>query len=523
MDLFTAIDLLTAEGGDFLRRFVKAQASAGECELRAEVVVARRAVAVNGEARSAGETERCGLGALARLYANEADPSAGHAGLEGGRELLDRGRMMRAVGGLLAASWGRARCNARGRARARRRFGRGARSLAGAAIEPAPVLFYNGKAVFRDDPSTADIAGLRRLACLASGAAKAAAPGVVFNAVSILTELHRELFLSSRGSVIIQEFAFSQADVYVVAQRAAGYQEIYDTIGRQRGMECLAEGTTEGGLADHPDAVAFARALACEASELAAAPRLRPGDGEVTVVTDPHFNALLVHEIIGHPCEADRALKMEAAYAGRSWFLRSLTENARGRQVASPLLSACSDPTIEGYGHYRYDHEGVAGRRVSHIENGIFGEFLNSRATAAVLGARPNGSARASEARLVPLVRMSNTFILPGEDDPKELIGAVDRGFYLCGHLIPSIAESRENFRISARRVYEIEHGRLGRLWRGASVLADSRRFFMSIDGVGNDLRLFAVPNCGKGQPMQTKRMSNGGPTLRARARLQGG
>jgi TldD protein len=153
----------------------------------------------------------------------------------------------------------------------------------------------------------------------------------------------------------------------------------------------------------------------------------------------------------------------------------------------------------------------------------VFRGFINSRATAAALGVEPNGSMRASEAWHVPLIRMSNTFFLPGESSPEQLISEVNHGYYVCGHQIPSIAESRENFRISARRVYEIDHGRIGRLFRSGSVISDSRRFFMNVDGAGNDLRLVAIPNCGKGQPMQVKRMSNGGPTLRSRARLGGG
>ena len=129
----------------------------------------------------------------------------------------------------------------------------------------------------------------------------------------------------------------------------------------------------------------------------------------------------------------------------------------------------------------------------------------------------------ASELWHVPLIRMSNTFFLPGESPPERMIVDVDHGYYVCGNLIPSIAESRENFRISARRIYEIENGRLGRLYRSGSVIADSKGFFTNVDAVGNDLRLIAIPNCGKGQPMQVKRMSNGGPTLRSRARLGGG
>jgi TldD protein len=337
-----------------------------------------------------------------------------------------------------------------------------------------------------------------------------------------MTEFRCELFVNTTGSAIVQSFAFSQGDCFVVAQDGEGHQESYDTIGQQRGLECLEEGW-RGELMSNPNQSEFSLALAKEAQELAAAPVLRPPDGEIVVVTDPHFNALIAHEIVGHPSEADRALKMEAAYAGRSWFLRSLADNELGSMVASPLLSAGSDPTLDGYGHYRYDHEGMPGRRVMHIDRGVFAGFLNSRATAAVLGAEPNGSARASELWHVPLIRMSNTFFLPGQSPPEQMIAEVQHGYYVCGNLIPSIAESRENFRISARRIYEIENGRLGRLYRSGSVIADSKGFFTHVDAVGNDLRLIPVPNCGKGQPMQVKRMSNGGPTLRSRARLGGG
>jgi TldD protein len=70
--------------------------------------------------------------------------------------------------------------------------------------------------------------------------------------------------------------------------------------------------------------------------------------------------------------------------------------------------------------------------------------------------------------------------------------------------------------------VYEIKNGQLGQLYRDGGITADSRNYFQSIDAVGNDLRLYPIPNCGKGQPMQAKRMSNGGPTMRGVARLTG-
>jgi ABC-type Na+ transport system ATPase subunit NatA len=105
----------------------------------------------------------------------------------------------------------------------------------------------------------------------------------------------------------------------------------------------------------------------------------------------------------------------------------------------------------------------------------------------------------------------------------KDILGEVEHGYYLVGHRIPSIAESRENFRISARKVYEIRNGELGRLYRDGGIMADTRDYLMNVDAVGTDFRLYPIPNCGKGQPMQTKRLGNGGPTMRSRARLTGG
>jgi TldD protein len=526
--MFGAAELLKKEGPGLLRAFIRSHRGAVSADLRFEVMFSRSSSATDGEPRSAHEGESAGFSVNLRVNERSGVSSTGQIGVELGRLATHPARMLAAIRAGLAEAYERARLSAREKAaliRAlSRNSGESGRALSLASVPPAPRAAVHDEvaAVYQRDPRTLDPGELGRLCREASARVAALGPAIAFNAVAALSELREELFISGDGTVISQGFAFSQGDCYVVAQSGDGHQEIYDTIGQQRGVECLAEGYRDE-LMPNPDLLTFALELATEARELAAASVLKPPDAEVTVVTDPHFNALISHEIIGHPSEADRALKMEAAYAGRSWFLRSLEDNEIGRQVGSPLLSACSDPGLAGYGHYRYDHEGTLGRRVMHVEKGLFQGFLNSRDTAAVLDVEPNGSARASEVFYVPLIRMSNTFLLSGESDPQQIIADVERGYYVCGSAVPSIAESRENFRISARRVYEIDHGRLGRLYRAGSVIADSKEFFMHVDAAGNDLRLIAIPNCGKGQPMQVKRMSNGGPTLRSRARLGGG
>jgi len=521
-DIFTAIEFLKRSAAPELRRFVRSHRGATYAEMRFEAMFTRSAAANDGDPRDSSEAETAAFGVAIHYGGSGGIIGRGQTGVEVGRLALNRTRLMAGLKQALEDSFVRARHDARQKAALLKELGGKAPSLTAiAAFEPSTVRDET-EAVWRRDPRTLDPAELRETCSEASKAVAGLGSVIAYNVVAAMSELRQELFVNSAGASIRQGFAFSQGDCYVVAQTADGHQENYDTIGQQRGFECIAEGC-KSELMPNPDLQTFALELANEARELAAAPALKPPDREVVVVTDPHFNGLLAHEIVGHPCEADRALKMEAAYAGRSWLLRSIADNEIGQPIGSALLSACSDPSLDGYGHYRYDHEGTEGRRVAHIDHGIFRGFLNSRGTAAALGVEPNGSARASEAWHVPLIRMSNTFFLPGASDPQRIISEVDQGYYVCGNLVPSIAESRENFRISARKVYAIDRGQLGQLYRSGSVMADSKSFFMQVDAVGNDLRLIAIPNCGKGQPMQVKRMSNGGPTLRSRARLGGG
>ena len=130
-----------------------------------------------------------------------------------------------------------------------------------------------------------------------------------------------------------------------------------------------------------------------------------------------------------------------------------MNETLIGMRIGSPLLIAYSDPVLPGYGHYLYDHEGVPVRRVDHIINGIFVGFMNSLQTSTIFGGEPNGHFKAIDPQYVPLIRMSNTVFGQGDTDPQSIISEVKDGYYFQGHSVPSIAESRENFRISARKV----------------------------------------------------------------------
>jgi TldD protein len=487
-------------------------------DARLEISEGKSAAAENGASKFSGDDYGFALGV--RVLAGDRMIAPGYVGLSlGTADLPHLERILREA---LERAYRRAMVNGEQKANAREKFGSLGEALADTRLHPIEVREDTVPAVFAVDPRAMDLSEMVRYTSDVSRRVAAVDARVKYNYVSTLTQVSRELFASTEGALIDQAFALTQGMCMVVAVSAATSQELYDVVGHQRGWEILTDGVDEP-LLSFPRFVDFSLDMAREALALAEAPPLPASDREVVVVTDPHYNTLVSHEIIGHPVELDRALKMETAYAGRSWLLRGLDEHQVGKPVASPLVTAYSDPSLPGYGHYEYDHEGTPARRVVHIRNGVFQGFMNSRQTAAIFGGEPNGHWKATDASLVPLIRMSNTVFEAGARDAAEILAEVDAGYYLVGHRIPSIAESRENFRISARKVYEIRNGRLGRMYRDGGISADTRDYLMNVDAVGSDFRLYPIPNCGKGQPMQTKKLGNGGPTMRSRARIAGG
>lgn len=480
-------------------------------DLRVGLVEVRTASSENGNPKLAKEDARSSFGV--RVIAGEVAAWGHYAHPLRAAELKGRS-LQKALKQGIERAYQRAMANSQ-----KKQALRGlAPALAAVRLAPVDVRKDAVPARFEEDPRQVPIKEVLNEAINITRQAKSVSPEMRFAFLMLATGFTRELFFSTEGTELDQAYALTQATLLVVAQKDSALPESFiDHIGGHGGWEVV-----KGKNMYNKSFLDFARERAKDTAELAGAEFLPSTEEAVTVVTDPHFNALLVHEVIGHPTEADRALKMETAYAGRSWLLRGLNDNELGKQVASPLITAFSDPSLEGYGNYKYDAEGVPGRRVMLVEKGIFKGFMNSRETAAILKQEPNGSMRATECHYVPLIRMTNTVIAPGNRNPKDILSEVAEGYYVVNHRIPSISESRENFRISAQKVYRIESGRLVKLYRGGGITSDSKEFFMSIDAVGNDLVVYPIPNCGKGQPMQVMRVGNGGPTLRGKARLTG-
>lgn len=503
---------------DLVSQYARSKRFCRYADVRVEVSEGKAAVSENGMDKYSGEDYGFALGV--RVVAGEQIAAPGYYGELVGTS--DLPRIHERIRDALDHAYDRAVANARAKQGARSRFGVLGSSLSGLDLAPIDVRQDTIDAKFKIDPREVRLEDatqyVRDVCQRAAGIDKS----VAFSHVSAFTMLERQIFVSTEGANIQQTRAVTQGTCFIVAAGPDGAQELYDFTGHQRGWELVTEGVDEEFI-KFDNLMDFSLALARDTVALCSCKPLKATDKDVVVVTNPHYNALVSHEVIGHPTELDRALKYETGYAGRSWFLRDLKENQLGKRVGSDLVTAFSDPTVDAYGYYAYDDEGTPAKRIYHLDKGIFNGFSNSRQTAALTGAEPNGHYKATDASFVPLIRMSNTAFAPGDREPDDIIREVDHGYYVVGHRIPSIAESRENFRITAMKVYEIKNGEIGEMFRDGGLMSDTRDYFLNVDAVGNDFQLFAIPNCGKGQPMQTKRMSNGGPTMRSRARLSGG
>jgi TldD protein len=247
-----------------------------------------------------------------------------------------------------------------------------------------------------------------------------------------------------------------------------------------------------------------------EAAALLRAPACPPG--RKTLVLTGEQLALQVHESIAHAVELDRVLGREASYAGTSFLPADGIGSVR---VGSPHVNVTADAGSEGgLGSFRWDDEGVEGRAVPIVRDGVLAGFLSSRETAAEIGLeRSGGCMRAEGHARQPIVRMTNVNLEPGDAGTlEELIAATDDGLLIATNRSWSIDNRRLHFQFEGEAAWEITGGRLGRLLRNPSYAGVTPEFWARCDAVcsPSDRELVSLLDCGKGEPGQVARVSHG-------------
>jgi TldD protein len=225
--------------------------------------------------------------------------------------------------------------------------------------------------------------------------------------------------------------------------------------------------------------------------------------GEKTLILGANQMALQIHESVGHATELDRILGWEAAFAGTSWLDLDQLGSLR---FGSPLMNIIADASLPGgLGSFGFDDEGTPAHRVDIVKDGIWVGVLSGRDSAALAGIPSGGCVRADGFNRLPMVRMTNIGLLPGDSSTDEMIADTDDGIFMDTNRSWSIDDRRLNFQFGCEIGYEIKNGKRGRMLRNPTYTGISPRFWGSMDRVGgpDEWVVAGTPNCGKGQPVQ--------------------
>ncbi len=247
---------------------------------------------------------------------------------------------------------------------------------------------------------------------------------------------------------------------------------------------------------------------------------VEPPKEAVDVVMGSEVVGLMVHESAGHPMEADRILGREAAQAGESYVKPEYLGSFR---IGSEYATVVEDPTIPGsFGYYEYDDECIKAYPRYLYKEGLIKEPLHNRYTAFMLRSRSNGSSRSMDYASEPLIRMSNTYLKPGDMSFEELIEDIDFGVYIKSYMEWNIDDIRWNQRYVGLESYLIVKGELRDAVRNPVLELTTSDFYSRIVGVDKELR-FYPGTCGKGEPPQGIPVWFGGPNVRlSKIRLGG-
>jgi TldD protein len=374
-----------------------------------------------------------------------------------------------------------------------------------AAIEPAQGEF---RPVVDRDPFTVPLAEKVDLCLRAEEALEH--DDVQVTSASVRAQREHKVFVSSEGAATDQRFVECGGGIDALASR--------DGITQIRSYPSAHGGSSAQAGWEFVESLGLEREAPRVGEQAAALLRADPCPSGITsLVIDAEQMELQVHESVGHPTELDRVYGTEAAYAGTS-FLKP--EDLGSLRYGSEHMNITADSTTPGgLGTFAFDDEGVPAGREPVVREGILSGFLTSRETAGRIGAGSGGSMRADSWSRMPLVRMTNLHLEPGEGSLEELIAGVDAGVFLQTNKSWSIDDKRLNFQFGTQIAWEIKGGKLGKMLRDATYTGQTPVFWGSLDGVAGpeEWKLSGLTNCGKGQPGQHAHVSHGASPARFR------
>jgi TldD protein len=322
-------------------------------------------------------------------------------------------------------------------------------------------------------------------------------PGIQTSNIGYADGKKKVIFASSEGSYIEQNRVDISLRITAIAAQSGVVRQVGLSLG-SKGDFSVIEGL-QNQVSD----------LSQRAVQLLSAPQAK--GGEYTVVLDPVLAGVFVHEAFGHLSESDHVYENQK--------LRDVM--VLGRQFGRKHLNIVDGAAVPGLrGSYKYDDEGVAASKTYLIREGVLTGRLHSRETAAKMSELPTGNARAISYAYSPIVRMTNTYIEPGNTNFQDMIGDIKEGIYAKDWY--GGTTSLEMFTFSAAEAYMIRNGRVEELLQPVVLSGNVFTTLNNIDAVGNDLDMNQGGGCGKAGQSPLP-VSNGSPHIRIQHCLIGG
>jgi TldD protein len=363
-------------------------------------------------------------------------------------------------------------------------------------LAPVDSIIDSVEARVRNDPATIPLAQKKEILDSYNEIIWSA-PRIQTSSIRYSDGHKKVIFASSEGSYIEQARPDVTLRLAVIARDGGDVQQAHLSLGS------LGEFGLVEGLNDQ------VREMAHRASELLKAPKVK--GGEYTVVCDPVLAGVFTHEAFGHLSESDHVYENEK--------LREIM--VLGRKFGDRYLNIVDGAQLPGLrGSYRYDDEGVPSTKTYLIKEGILVGRLHSRETAAKMGEKPTGNARAISYQYQPIVRMTNTFIEPNGVSFQDMICDIKEGVYARNWY--GGMTSMEMFTFSAGETFMIRNGKIAELLRPVVLTGNVFTTLANIDAIGNDLGMNEGGGCGKAGQMPLP-VSNGSPHIRIRKCLVGG
>ncbi len=356
--------------------------------------------------------------------------------------------------------------------------------------------------------SDADIAAKLKLLERADKAARAFDSRITQVRVGINDELRRILVAASDGTFASDTQPLARLNVFVLAKDGANTAKGTSGGGGRVGLDFFEDARGVGETDKSPEHFAreAARTAILQLGAVAA-----PA-GEMEVVLGPGWPGVLLHEAVGHGLEADFNRKKTSAFAGLI-----------GQKVASEKVTVVDNGLMPNRrGSINMDDEGNPTQETVLIENGILKGYLSDKLSSRLMGTPNTGSGRRESYHHIPMPRMTNTYMLNGEDMPEDIIKSVKRGLYAVNFGGGQVDITNGKFVFSASEAYLIEDGKVTRPVKGATLIGNGPEALKYVSMVGNDLALDeGIGTCGKAG--QSVPVGVGMPTIKLDRMTVGG